>query len=122
LMPVSLYTSGRPQMLQHEARKQPVFFALPYEETDEIRIQVPLTWRLESLPSRKRIDPGAHFLYEMSSIQQGGFLEIKRRFSIGQQIYPLEQYATLRHIFGSVKADDEQQVVFQTQGSPSGGN
>jgi hypothetical protein len=122
LMPVSLYTSGRPQMLQHDARKQPVFFALPYEETDEIRIQVPLTWRLESLPTRKRIDPGAHFLYEISSIQQGGFLEIKRRFSIGQQIYPVEQYATLRHIFGSVKADDEQQVVFQTQGGSSGGN
>ena len=122
LMPVSLYTSGRPQMLQHDARKQPVFFALPYEETDEIRIQVPPTWRLESLPTRKRIDPGAHFLYEISSIQQGGFLEIKRRFSIGQQIYPVEQYATLRHIFGSVKADDEQQVVFQTQGGSSGGN
>ncbi len=122
LMPLDFYTSGRPQMLQHETRKQSIFFAYPYEDTDEIRIQIPMTWKIESLPTHRKIDPGENFLYEISSTQDGGFVNIKRRLSIGQQNYPLDQYATLRHIFGNVKASDEQQAVFQIQASASGGN
>jgi Domain of Unknown Function with PDB structure (DUF3857)/Transglutaminase-like superfamily len=121
LLPVDIYTSGRPQIFEHENRKQSVYFAYPYEETDEIRMRLPLTWKIESLPKPQTVDPGGKIHYELAATQDGGYMNIKRTISVGGIIYPVNQYSALRHFFGTVKANDEQQAIFQT-GSGSGKN
>jgi Domain of Unknown Function with PDB structure (DUF3857) len=114
LLSADIFTSGRPQKFEHEVRKQSIYFVYPYEESDSIRIQVPMLWKVESLPSAKTMDPGGNLHYEISASEQGAFLTIKRREVVGSILYPASSYGAIRNFFGQVKTDDEQQAVFQS--------
>lgn len=119
LLSADIFTAGRPQKFEHELRKQSIYFGYPYEESDNIRIRLPMLWKVESVPPAKTIDPGGNLHYEISASEEGAFLTIKRREVIGGILYPANSYTAIRSFFGQVKTNDEQQSVFQSALSSS---
>src|SRR5579863_284674 len=120
LLPLGLYEAGHRQLFDTSARKQDVYFHYPYEELDDITIQLPSGVRAETLPAPQVVDPGGQLHYEISAKQENNSLHLQRRLVVGGIIYPLNSYAAVRHFFGVAKTDDEQQVVLQAGTATSG--
>lgn len=119
LLPVGLYEAGHRQLFETTERKQDVYFHYPYEETDDITIQLPAGWKVETLPKPQVVDPGGQLHYEISAKQDGEKIHLQRDLTVGSILYPLKYYGAVRNFFGSAKADDEQQLVFQGTASSS---
>lgn len=114
LMMADFLTAGRPQKFEHEGRKQSIYFGYPYEESDDIRIQMPMTLKIESVPSKQSLEPGGNLHYEYAASQDGAFLNVKRRVVVGGFLYPASAYGAIRQFFGQIKTNDEQQTIFQS--------
>ncbi len=122
LLPLGLYEAGHRQLFDTAARKQDVYFHYPYEELDDVTIQLPSGVRAETLPAPQVVDPGGQLHYEISAKQENNSLHLQRHLVVGGILYPLESYAAVRHFFGVAKTDDEQQVVLQAGTATSGRN
>jgi hypothetical protein len=117
LLPSGLYEAGHPQIFESAQRKQDVYFHYPYSEQDDITIQIPNGWRVETLPKPLVLDPGGHLHYEITAKQEGGTLHIQRSLTVGGILYPADSYSGVRGFFASAKANDEQQLVLQATAS-----
>ena len=122
LLPVGLYEAGHPQLFETATRKQDVYFHYPYEEMDDITIQLPSGWRAETLPAPQSVSPGGDLHYEIAAKQENDSIHLQRRLVVGGIIYSLNNYLAVRHFFSTAKSDDEQQVILQAAAASAGRN
>lgn len=118
LFPLGVYYAGRPQMFEHTSRQQQIYFHFPYEDVDDITIQMPLAWNVDSVPPAQNVNPGGGLVYQMTAKQEAGVLHIQRRLTVGGVSYGVENYPAIRKFFSLAKTGDEQQAVI-TAGAPS---
>jgi hypothetical protein len=113
LLPVGLYEVGQRQLFEPSSRVQDIYFPYPYQELDDITIQLPNNLQPATLPPPQTIDPGGKLKYQISAKQEGGSLQIQRQLVVGSMLYPARAYSALRQFFGMVKTDDGQTMVLQ---------
>jgi hypothetical protein len=116
LLPVGIFEAGQPGLLQHAKRVNAVYFNYPWQDADDITIQLPPGYRVETLPAPKQM-PGSGASYELTSKQEGSALHIVRHETIEGIYFPVEQYSILRGFFSAMKANDEQQAILQSADS-----
>jgi hypothetical protein len=116
LLPVGVFQAGRPGLLQHAKRINAVYFSYPWQNVDDVTIQLPPGYRAETLPAPKQM-PGSGASYESTSKQEGSALHIARHETIDGIYFPVEQYPVLRGFFSAMKANDEQQAILQSADS-----
>jgi hypothetical protein len=117
LLPVGLYEAGQRQIFESAKRKQDVYFPFAYSEQDDITVQLPAGWKVETLPKPQVVDPGGQLHYEIAAKQDGNALHLQRSLTVGGILYPVNYYGGVRTFFSSAKGDDEQQIVLQANGS-----
>jgi len=122
LLPVGLYEAGHPQLFETATRKQDVYFPYPYEELDDITIQLPPGWRAETLPAPQSVSPGGDLHYEITAKQENDSIHLHRHLVVGGILYSLNNYLAVRHFFSTAKSDDEQQVILQAAAASTGRN
>jgi hypothetical protein len=113
LLPAGLYESGKRQRFDPTERKQDVYFAYPFEDVDDITIQLPPGWKVEALPKNPPLDPGGQLHYDLTATQDGDTIHLHRNLTVGALLYPVSSYPALRHFFGQAKEGDDQELVLQ---------
>jgi hypothetical protein len=119
LLPIGFYESSQRQLFDASARKQDIYFHYPYEDVDDITVQLPAGVLAGTLPPPQVLDPGGLLKYEISAKQEGNSLHVHRKLVVGGILYPAGQYSEIRKFFSTAKSNDEQQLVLQ---APSSGN
>ena len=111
LLPLALFGSG-PTPFPHAKREFPVYFTYPYQEDDEITLEMPEGYQVETLPAPKAIrDP--QWSYQTSYQAQGRILRLERHMAMEQFWFPVESYPALRSFFGSVRTGDQEDIVMK---------
>ena len=113
LAPMTLFQTSFRGSFEPERRVNPVYFSFRFEEIDDLKIHGPAGYKIENVPSRKKINPGTAMSYDIAVVQQEEAFEVKRHFSVSDIHYPTDSYPALRTFFNLVKSDDETQVVLQ---------
>ncbi|HET8922857.1 MAG TPA: DUF3857 domain-containing protein [Candidatus Acidoferrum sp.] len=115
LMPVGLFSAPEKHVCEHTARVHPVYFHYMSEKVDDVRIELPLDWRVGSLPEPQTND-GKVILYSLKVANENGTLHLERR--LRRDLISLEQkyYPALRNFYQTVRTGDEQQIVLQPGG------
>jgi hypothetical protein len=116
LLPASLFQAPQPAAFHAEKRLYPVYFNCPYQEIDDIKLHVPAEFKIESIPPAREAKPGV-VSYEISAVQQGGVVEVKRSLVLDGMTFPVTSYPALRNFFNMVKTDDDAQIVLQSSES-----
>jgi|WetSurMetagenome_2_1015567.scaffolds.fasta_scaffold50105_2 hypothetical protein len=116
LVPASLFHFSRRHPFQSATRVHPVYFNFPYQENDDVTLEIPAAYQLESLPGPSR-ETGEAIDYQAAFEQNGNSLHFQRRFTLNKIYFKNNSYPTLRKSFDKVRASDEQQVVLQTTAS-----
>jgi len=112
LTPLVVFVAPQAKAFLSPTRANAIYFHYPFEEIDEVNLQVPASYRIEILPPVKKISPGA-VSYEISAKQEGGKVEVERHLMVNAMTIEAKYYATLRTFFSAVKSNDEALIVLQ---------
>jgi len=82
-------------------------------ESDDLTIELPAGYRIESLPETRstKLTIGN---YEIQREFQAGKLRMRRQFEIQHVLFPKAYYSAVREFFNVVRAGDEEQVVLRS--------
>jgi len=112
LLPAGVFQTDRKNPFQHAARVHPIYFSYPWEEVDDIHIEVPKGLEPETLPPAKKMDQ-VFGKYEISTTKEAEGLHIQRKFTMEHMMFPVEHYPYLRAFYNDVGQGDEQQMVLR---------
>lgn len=112
LLPLAIFQAAAKYPFQNARRLYAVYFDFPFQEIDEVTLQAPEGYTVESTPEpRKKEFPFAK--YEISRQSEGNALRLERRLTIEKNYIPRESYSAVRLFYDSVRAGDEEQVVLK---------
>ena len=112
LLPLGLFSGGQKRTFEHADRVHPIYVEYPYEDLDDITIQLPAGWKVESLPRPQEQD-GHVVVYDIKAESSNGVLHLTRKFHLDFLLLDPKYYSALRNFFQVVRAGDEDQVVLQ---------
>jgi hypothetical protein len=107
------FFAGSAQSLKSNKRTWDVYFAHPFEETDDVTWKLPEGYRAGSLPEKQNA-PGIFGTYTLSADASGSVVHSQRHFTIQRLLVPLSYYTALRAYFNTVRHYDESQIVLET--------
>lgn len=112
LVPVTLFHTRYADDFKSSIRMNPIDFSYPFEETDDIKYELPVGYTVESVPTISKVDLGAA-VYDVGVAHQGQTVEIKRHLVMGGAYFALKFYPTLRFFFTKAQSNDQTQIVLQ---------
>jgi hypothetical protein len=112
VIPVAVFTAGEKEIFEHADRTYPVYFDYPYEKADDITVELPLGWHVNSVPAARNQD-GIGVEYALKVEQSQGVLRLTRRVAINTILVERKYYGDLRNLFQAVRASDVSQIIVQ---------
>ena len=111
-IPVGLFSAPEKHVFEHAARVHPIYFNFPTARVDDITIELPLDWKVSSLPPG-HTDAGKVCAYNTTAENKQGTLHLTRTLMIETVMLETKYYSALRDFFQVVRTGDEQQIVLQ---------
>ena len=115
LIPVGLFGAPEKHVFEHAARVHPIYFDFPTARIDDVTIELPLDWKVNSVPPGHK-DEGRVCSYNTTAENKQGTLHLTRNLVINTLVLDTKYYGALRKFFQTVKTGDEQQIVVQPGG------
>jgi hypothetical protein len=115
LIPVGLFGAPEKHVFEHASRVHPIYFDFPTARIDDVTIELPLDWKVNSIPPAHK-DEGKVCSYNTSAENHLGTLHLTRKLNIDVLLLDTKYYGALRQFFQVVKTGDEQQIVVQPGG------
>jgi hypothetical protein len=112
LAPSGIFQSNKKRVFQNAKRVHPVYFPYPYQEADDITLQLGPSRKVETLPAA-RSQTVSFGSYEASCASQGGTVRLKRKMAMEGIYFTVDHYAALRAFYDTVRGGDDQQIVLQ---------
>jgi hypothetical protein len=117
LVPTNVFQARQMDVFKHADRKYPVYFPYAFGEADQIAIQVPVDYRIETLPAQQSTS-FSYATYFNEPRFDGKKLVTDRVLQVNGIFFGVEIYAEIKDFFRNVRVGDEQQAVFQSGESP----
>jgi hypothetical protein len=112
LVPVGLFSAPEKNLFEHANRVHPIYMEFPFQEIDDVTIEIPAGWQVNSLPPAQKQD-GHIITYAMKAEDEKGKLHIMRTLDTNILYLQTQYYASLRNFVQQVRTGDEQQIVLQ---------
>lgn len=113
IFPIEIFQASQTASFAAEQRANAIYFHFPYEETDDIKFHLPSGFKAASLPAERKVDLGAVKYDITATAAQDGSVEVKRQLAVNGLVFSAKEYPTLRRFFGTVKTNDNAQMVLQ---------
>lgn len=110
IIPAGLFRLPQMSAFETTDRKYPLYFPYAYEEVDNVAIQLPPGYSVETLPDGQDVKLSNARFITSRSVQEGAVLET-RTLVVNSIYFQPQQYAELREFFNRLKATGEEQVV-----------
>jgi transglutaminase-like putative cysteine protease len=121
LVPVGLFSATEKQLFEHANRVHPVYFHYPFQKEDDVSIDLPLGWKVSSVPKELNRDAKA-VAYVLKVQDDKGTLHLKRVLRCDLLMIEAKLYPTLRTFFQTVRTGDEEQVIVQPGAAAAAAN
>jgi hypothetical protein len=110
LFPPVILHSQEEKAFQTSQRENPVYLDYGYQTSDELTLQIPEGFKIESVPAGQGRKT-SFASYAISTAQHGAVLTMKRNFDMHGYYFEVKRYPELRDFYDFVRANDEEQVV-----------
>jgi len=112
LLPVGLFTVHEKHTFEHANRVFPIYFEYPYEKVDDVTVELPEGWKIDSVPPQKTQDSKVLF-YDLKVENGSGTVRIVRKFNVDLLLLEAKYYPALRKFYEVIRTGDEQQILLQ---------
>lgn len=120
LFPVGIFSAQEKHIFEHANRVHPLYFEFPFEKVDDVTIDLPLGWQVQTVPPPQKKD-GHIVVYDLSVDKDAGSLHVNRKLTVDLLMLESKYYPALRNFFQVVRSGDEEQIILQP-GSASASN
>ena len=112
LIPAAVFSATEKNIFDHADRVHPIYFDYPYEEVDDVNIELPAGWQVNSLPPAQDQDKGlVGFALKVESEKDA--LHLTRKVKVDFMFLDQKYYPALQAFFQAIRTSDELQVVLQ---------
>jgi hypothetical protein len=112
LLPIGIFGGTEKHIFEHADRVHPIYFQFPSEKVDDVNIELPAGWQVQSLPHPQKND--AHVVaYEQKAEVTTDSLHLTRKVVVDVLLLEPKYYPALQSFFQGVRTGDEQQIVLQ---------
>jgi hypothetical protein len=112
VLAAELFGSQEKHTFEHANRVHPVYFRYPYEEIDDVNIDLPLGWQVQNVPAEKKKDAQV-ISYSLKAENKKNAVHVSRDFRVDIVQLDPKYYAALRSFYELVRTGDEDQIVLQ---------
>jgi len=112
VMPAGVFTAIEKRLFEHANRVHPIYIEYPYQKSDDVVIDLPSGWQVESVPQSKDED-GHIVVYNLKVENDHNTLHLSRKLSLDFLLLEQKYYTALRNFFQTVRTNDEQQILLQ---------
>jgi hypothetical protein len=112
VLPIGVFTGVEKHIFEHANRVYPIYFKYPYENDDDVSIELPAGWSVSSVPPPLAKD-GHVVAYSISAENGKNTLHLSRKLTVDFLILDPKYYPALRNFFQMVRTGDEEQIVLQ---------
>jgi len=112
LVPVGIFSATEKQLFTHRDRVHPIYFQFPCQRKDDVTIELPLSWKVTTIPPSKLQDSKA-VVYDLKITNENGVLHMTRLLRNDLLVIEQKQYPSLQGFFQIVRTGDEQAIVVQ---------
>ncbi len=113
LLPAGVFQANQRHPFQNATRVHPIYFGHPFQEVDDVSIELPPSLDVESLPP-SRSEEANWAVFKTSRSRQGKSIRLQRRLTMNRYQFSANQYPALRALYDVVYAADEERLVLQT--------
>ena len=110
VMPVGLFGGQDKGTFQHQTREHPLYFSFRHQIADDVTIELPPDWRVNSSPQPTRENHNV-LDYASSSEVKNGALELKRELTVAAMFVEAKYYGAMHDFFEIVRTGDEEQII-----------
>src|SRR5262249_21748686 len=96
-------------------RTHPITLYYPYEDYENVKIDLPEGMTVESLPPAAKSDQKAAH-YEFSAAVEGHALRLNRTMRFSSSLFTLDAYPAIRFFYGRVMTGDAMQLITVPRG------
>jgi len=112
LLPVGVFSATEKHIFEHANRVHPVYFQFPFAKVDDITIDLPTSWQVQSLPKPQNQDVKV-VAYNLQAEKSANSIHLTRKVSVDVLLLDAKYYSALRDFFQVVRSGDEEQIVLQ---------
>ncbi len=112
IIPLSVFGVSAKNPFAAATRKHPIYFSYARIESDDVTIDVPDDYTVESLPADTTYDVTTA-AYTTRYTAEGKSLHFTRDFQVRSLFFPAESYSALRNFFSKVAAADQEQIALK---------
>lgn len=113
VLPSDLFESNSKSTFPHEKRESAVYFEYPYTVQDALRINLPPTFSIESMPQSDSESCAKQILYKISTEQRPNTYTVRRDFILGGIVFMPNVYPDLRSFYNKLETRDGESLVLK---------
>jgi hypothetical protein len=112
LLPVGIFSAPEKHTFEHANRVHPIYFRFPFQRLDDITIELPASWQVQTLPKPQNQD-GHVVAYTLLTENKTNSVHVTRKMLVDILVIEAKYYPALRNFFQIVRTGDEEQIVLQ---------
>jgi hypothetical protein len=117
LVPLGLFSAQEKHTFERATRVQPLYFYYPYSHADDVTIDLPSPWLIDSVPQPRTLDLGG-VAYKTLAENRRQSLHITRELTLNVDLVNVDSYSTMRRFYEIVRTGDEEQAVLSPSAGP----
>lgn len=110
LLPVGLFGAAEQHTFEHASRVHPMYFDYASQRVDDITIDLPAPWLLESVPGSTVVDLKG-LTFKETAQTQANSLHVTRELTLSAWLVDPKYYDAVRQFYQTVRTSDEAQAV-----------
>lgn len=118
LISMSAFGASSKNPFAATSRRNPIYFSYAWSEEDDVTLDVPDDYSVETLPADTTYDVStAAYVTRYKSTSKS--VHFTRNFEVRSLYFPAESYSALRNFFSKVAAADQEQITLKKSGAKS---
>jgi hypothetical protein len=116
LLPMGIFGAAEKHSFEHAARVHPLYFEYRYQHVDDLTIDIPASWHLDSVPKPSLVDLTGLAFKEAAENQKDS-LHVRRELTLNVSLVEVKHYDAVRQFFQTVRSADEESAVLSSGGA-----
>jgi hypothetical protein len=118
IVPGDIFVSNEKASFPHEKRDIPVYFDYTHMVQDAVRIKLPPSIKIESVPAADKQQLQTFASYNLASESTPDSVTVRRNFALGEFLFETKEYPELRSFYSKLETKDQESIVLTASPVP----
>lgn len=112
MIPLSIFHASDKNPFAPATRRAPVYFEYPWIEEEDVVLEVPAGYVVETMPNPTDINANV-IVYTTRYVNGATLVQFHRKMTVDSMFVPREEYDKLRTVYSRITSTDQEQIVLR---------